>query len=132
MRYIQELKNCILDFMKLRDVIPNSKAADPAILGKVSKGLEKKVLEMFELIRKHRSHVIPMELLGQLTALQDFGQFSVNGTLKAKFLTLIVREYRKFKEVANVRQHKKQAHRMLEKLRLHKQMKDDANWVKEE
>jgi hypothetical protein len=75
---------------------------------------------MFELIRKNKPFVIPMDLLGQLTALQDFGKFSVNGPLKAKFLTLIVREYRKFKEVANIRQHKKQALKMLDKVRLQK------------
>ena len=45
----------------------------------------------------------------------------MNETLKAKFLTLIVREYRKFKEVANIRQHKKQAVQMLEKIKMQAQ-----------
>ena len=45
----------------------------------------------------------------------------MNETLKAKFLTLIVREDRKFKEVANIRQHKKQAVQMLEKIKMQAQ-----------
>jgi len=90
---------------------------DPNLLSKVSKSVEKKVLEMFELIRKHKTAVLPMDVLGMLTQIQDFGNYQVNETLKAKFLTLIVREYRKFKEVSNIRQHKKQAQLMLESIK---------------
>ena len=58
-----------------------------------------------------------MDLLGELTSLQDFKEYKVNETLKAKFLTLVFREYRKFKEVANIRHHKKSAIRLLDRVR---------------
>lgn len=119
LKYIQELRNCIEDYHKLMSIVPANRSgnSDAKLINKVSKQIEKKVLELFELIRNHKYQVIPMEILGQLTALQDFGEFTVNETLKAKFLTLIVREYRKFKEVANIRQHKKQAVQMLDKIK---------------
>ena len=58
-----------------------------------------------------------MDLLGELTAIQDFREYKVNETLKAKFLTLIVREFRKFKEVANIRNYKQQAFKLLDRVR---------------
>ena len=75
LKYIQELRNCIDDFHKLTSIVPAKRSAgsDAKLINKVSKQIEKKVMELFELIRKHKYQVIPMEILGQLTALQDFG-----------------------------------------------------------
>lgn len=54
LRYLQELKNCLADFNRLKDYIPDGKQVDPVILAKVSKRIEEKILEMFELIRKNK------------------------------------------------------------------------------
>lgn len=114
-KYIKQLENCITDYRKLKNILPPSANSDqkptldPTWLAKVSRSIEKKIAELYDLIRKHKSQIIPMEVLGKLTQIQDFGQYQINETLKAKFLTLIVREYRKFKEVATVRQHKRLA-----------------------
>lgn len=65
LRYIQELRACIGDFQRLKDIVPaGGKAADAQLLTKVSKLVEKKIKEIFELIRKNKQNVIPMDLLG--------------------------------------------------------------------
>jgi hypothetical protein len=77
-------------------------------MGKINKTLEKKIAEIFQLIQKYKDMVLPMDILSKLTKIQNM-DFDMNETLRVKFIALILREHRKFKEVANVRQHRKQA-----------------------
>jgi hypothetical protein len=42
---------------------------DPSLFKKISRSIEKQVAEFYELIRKHKNQVIPMEVLGPLIAL---------------------------------------------------------------
>lgn len=132
LRYLQELRNCLADFNKLKEYIPENKHVDPAIVAKVSKRLEEKVLEMFELIRKNKQFVIPMDIINQLSMLQKLSKAKINPTLQGKFLSLVFREYNKFKEVANVRQYKQQAIKLLEQERLKNELQDNLAAIREE
>jgi transcription termination factor NusB len=69
--YIKQLKNCIERYQKLSK-IPNQEnlhTKDPSLFKKISRSIEKQVAELYDLIRKHKNHVIPMEVLGPLVAL---------------------------------------------------------------
>ena len=54
--------------------------------------------------------------LSQIHKLGAIGDQRLDETLKVKFMALIMKEYRKFKEVSNIRDHKKKAINKLEQL----------------
>ena len=69
--------------------------------------------ELYELIILHRQFIIPMEFLAQLSKISSL-ELPINETLKAKYMALILREYRKFKEVSAVRDQKQMAMEQLQ------------------
>ena len=75
---------------------------------------------MYETILAHKDKVLPMDVLTKLSEIHKLGQVGdekLDETLKVKFMVLIMKEYRKHKEVSIVRDHKKKAMLKLEQLR---------------
>ena len=74
----------------------------------MTKRIERKISEILELIQKSDQYIIPMEILAQLSQIQNT-TFEVDEKIKARFLAALLKEYRKFKEVSSMRNSKKLA-----------------------
>jgi hypothetical protein len=75
---------------------------------KVIKRIDKKIVEIYETIFRHSKNVLPMDILLSLSAVSSC-EIPTNESLKAKFMVLVHREYRKFKEIEQVRSMKLEA-----------------------
>ena len=127
MKYIQSLQTCITDLRGIKSYIPTLDGqervvqhwaeSDLKVRTKMAKKIEKKLQDMIELMEKYKNKVVPMEIVAQLAQIPNMQRLSLPEQLKATFMALIVREYRKFKEVSQIREHKKQAEEQLKKQR---------------
>lgn len=121
MGYIRTLKHQLKEYSELIKVLPDKsdssfELADQKLEQKLTRRIEKKIAELYELIIINKQYIIPMEILAKLSKISDL-DLHINETLKAKYMALILREYRKFKEVSAIRDQKQMAMQQLQSIK---------------